>query len=261
MIQSKTQQELQERNLEFQNKLKQQEWAENRAITEYIQQIQLQISNNNLEFQKWKVNQEKELSLTLKRLDSEITLARGAMERETQLVLMNERYERDRNPLWLTRRQFLHDAEIETLRIFLSPISPEFMGKLPGIKNHVETKLTKIAEYYSSQGRALRFFSDAWTNVKDAQEATAQAIFADYKSQPILILNAQIEGEYFYLKYNFWGSNWQTFRSGVSIDRFSLKDQQYIYAKREVKKWQNCVKKVQIQRGLIAYTGLIIFSV
>jgi len=238
LIQAKNQQELQERSFEFQTWLKEKEWAENRALTEYVQQMQLQIANNNLDFQKWKVGEEKELALTLKRLDGEITLARGAMERETQLVLMNERYERDRNPLWLTRRQFLSDAEIESLRIFLSPISPELMGKLPGIKNNVETKLTKIAEYYASQGRALRFFGDAWTNIKDAQEATAQAIFADYKSQPILILNAQMEGEYFYLKYNFWASNWQTFRSGVLVDQLSLKEQQHLYAKREVQKWQ-----------------------
>ncbi len=187
LIQAKNQQELQERSLEFQTWLKEKEWAENRALTEYVQTIQLQIANNNLDFQKWKVGEEKELALTLKRLDGEITLARGAMERETQLILMNERYEKDHNPLWLTRRQFLSDAEIESLRIFLSPISADLMGKLPGIKNNVETKLTKIAEYYSSQGRPLRFFGDAWTNIRDAQEATAQALFADYKSQPILI--------------------------------------------------------------------------
>jgi len=238
LIQAKNQQSLQQESFKFQSWLKEREWEENRALTEYVQKVQLQIAADNIKFQQWKVAEEKALALELKRLDGEITLARGAMERETQLILMNERYERDNNPLWLTRRQFLADAEIESLRIFLSPISPESLGKFPSLKNDVNTQLTRIAEYYSSQGRAVKFFGDAWTNVRDAQEATAQAIFADYKSQPILILDAQMAGEFFYLQYCFWGSNWQSFRSGVLVNKLSLLQQQYLYAKREVEKWQ-----------------------
>jgi len=238
LINAKNQQELQRQSHEFQAWLKEKEWAENRALTEYVQKVQLQIAADNIKFQQWKVAEEKALALELKRLDGEITLARGTMERETHLILLNQRYEGDRNPLWLTRRQFLADAEIESLRIFLSPISPESLGKFPSLKNDVNTQLTRIAEYYSSQGRAVKFFGDAWTNVKDAQEATAQSIFSDYKSQPILILDAQMEGEFFYLQYRFWGSNWQSFRSGVLVNKLSLLQQQYLYAKREVEKWQ-----------------------
>jgi len=246
MLQSDSRDKLQEINLEFQAWLEKQKHEHNKEITQYVQEIQLamnhyvqelqlRINKNNIEFQKWKAQQDRELSLELKNLDGQISLKKAAFDRETQLQLLQKQFENGRNPIWLSTRQFLTNAEIPALRVLLSPL---IGGNFPLDQNEVNSKLNKLSEYYSAHQRPVKYFGDIFKGINNAQQATAQVLFADFKCVPMLILDAQLGAEKFYLSHYFWHSNAEDTRNGQFVDGLSLKHQNYIYAKREVLKWQ-----------------------
>jgi len=237
---------LQECNREIQAWLEQQKYEHNQEITKYVKEIQQEIARyveemqwrvnqHNMEFPKWKAQQDRELSLRLKKLDGEITIGKSEFDRETQMLVLQQQFENDRYPLWLSTRQFLTNAEIPALRVLVSPL---VAGAFPLDKNEINSKLNILAEYYSDHQRPVKYFSDILKGINNTQQPTAEVLFTDFKCVPMLILDAKLGREKFYLSYAFWSSNAEYISNGQFVDGLSIKQQNYIYAKREVIRWQ-----------------------
>lgn len=205
------------------------------AIATYIEEIQWRLNQNSMEFQKWKAQQDRELSLHIKNLNAQISLNQADVDRQTQLLLLQQQFENGRNPIWSTSRQCLTNAELPALRVLLSP---SIMGGFPLDQNEINSKLHMLADYYSDNQRPVKYFGDLFKGLNDTQQTAPQRLFADFKCVPMLILDAQLGREKFYLSYDFWGSNAEYISTGQFIEGLSLKHQNYIYVKREVIRWQ-----------------------
>jgi len=234
---------IEKEKLEFKQKLQEKRLAENRAITEYIKQVDLAMNSSNIDFQIWKAQQDRDLALELRNIDAKLTWELREYDRKVQLELLNR--ESEKSPIWITKQQLLSkDTNSHALTILYSPVtlghSPSnnpTPSNFPKLEAKVQSKLSEIALYYTNHGRPIKFIGGAWTETGFKGEAAAQALFSSLRSIPVVILDAEVENNNFYLRHAFWGMNWEEYRAHPLVSELSWQEIQFIYAKKMVLQW------------------------
>ncbi|HAZ48820.1 MAG TPA: hypothetical protein DDW76_14890 [Cyanobacteria bacterium UBA11369] len=232
----------------FLQNLEEHKLASNRAITEFIKNVDLAINQQTIDFQIWKLEQERLLTVQLRALDAKLTWELREYDRKAQLDFLLAKKELDNLPIWPTIRQILSESDQEIpLRIILSPVilkhrpsphSANIPDSFPNLETNLETKLSQLANYYSSHGRPVKFFGGAWSDTFYHSESAAQALFTFLKSVPVLILDDEVEGDYFYLRHAFWGINWSDYRSFPLVSQLPWKEVQIEFAKMAALSWR-----------------------
>ncbi|WP_017718366.1 tetratricopeptide repeat protein [Kamptonema formosum] len=230
------------------------EWAklnQERAkeLQDYILNAQIVIYEKNIDFQQWRLEQEKALQLQLLELNHQFQRSMAAYQRETSLKVIEEQKRLENSPIWLVASDILNShagEEIIPLRIFFAPPKLQFEpcssaanagSGFPDIELTLAEGLRNFFLEYSDRGRALDFMGGAWVSKSYHSEASIKALFSALKSEPTLVLESEVDGDYLNFRVAYWSLNWPKYRYRPAISRLPYRHILHEAAKARARKW------------------------
>jgi WD40 repeat protein len=182
-------------------------------LREFLQDVGGVIQKRNGESN---FDQEKLLQQQLALYSRETQLKLAAYQRETALKLPETHKILENWPLKLYPSQILESHSPQgplPLRIFLAP--PQTGGDRlhPGIQGiEIERRLSQglrefLSTHYSLHcpTRPTEFLAGAWEGQRFHSEASIKALFGLLKSEPTLILESEMDGDFLNFRVAYWG--------------------------------------------------------
>jgi formylglycine-generating enzyme required for sulfatase activity len=196
----------------------QQEFAERQALMHRDHTEKLELFRADL--QRWVVQQQKELQLELKQIELEQARELRLLERETALEVIRSQKRANNSPIWLLAEDLIGHSStppVLPLRVLFSPPGTGSDQDFPEMERSLGRDLRQFFDSYSSQGRPIEFLAGAWNGRFFHSEAATKAIFRGLKTEPVIILEAMVEGEMFDLNFAYWGVNWPNYRYKTAV--------------------------------------------
>ncbi len=203
-------------NQDFQRELAQQNREFQKEIEEFRQSVNIAIHQSNLNFQKWRFEQEKELQLEILNLNQVFQREINQVQHQNTLNQIEKRYEIEReNPLFLLASRLLKSSfshGIMPLKILLSPPELDYdVNKPQGSKLRIESFLAEEIRQFIRQGygindreRPTELLDKAWSSKKFAGGSAIRYLYDELKSMPVLILESEFVNEDVNLRLNYW---------------------------------------------------------
>lgn len=232
--------------------LKQQQAKE---VPKFSPPIRSRLPQDSADLQKWRFEQEKSLQQQLAAYNRETQLNLASYQRETALQLPESHKILDNWPLKLFPSQLLTARERDRipLQIFISPprIQSVRLGEmaqaLPEIEQNLAQSLGEfLSQNYplSSQERPTEFLAGAWESQRFHREASIKALFERLKSEPTLILESEIVGDYLNFRIAYWGLGQKTYCYQTIVSQFNYRDILYASAKSRALKWKETANQL-----------------
>ncbi|MFM6011225.1 MAG: GUN4 domain-containing protein, partial [Dolichospermum sp.] len=205
-------------------------------------------------------DRQKQLQLELAEFTRETQLEIAAKQRETALALpeVNKIFEN-----WPLRifPSFILDSHIHNnrppLKVIIAPPEVNFdkFGSatqgLPKMENTLAQGLRQFLDknyHLNSQIRPVQLLDGAWDSNKYHGGSSIQALFKMLKSEPLLILESEIEGDYLNFRIAYWGYGQTIYRYETVLARLPYMDIMYDSAKARARKWKSA-RDMLIQQG------------
>jgi WD40 repeat protein len=213
-------------------------------------------SSETRDFQMRRFAQEKSLQQQIAAYNRETQLSLATYERETALQLPESHKILDNWPLRLFPSQLLsshHHEQRIPLRIFLSPpqIQSARLGEVASALPEIEGNLAQsvgefLSQHYplSRQERPTEFLAGAWDNQNFHREASIKALFERLKSEPTLILETELVGDYLTFRIAYWGLGQKNYCYQTIFSHLNYRNFLYNCAKQRALKWRETVNKL-----------------
>jgi len=237
-------------NREFQAQQGELNHQRQKELQEYIQSVNLAIHKSNIEFQRWRFEQEKTLQSELATYGRETQLMVAEYQRETAIQAAHNQAEVQKIfanwPLTLPPAQILesYNNSIIPLRVFIAPPKVQFEKfattpqNFPDIELTINQKMRDFFDQYSQQGRPIEFLAGAWESKRFHSEASIKALFGMLKSEPTLILESEFDGDYINFRVAYWTIGQPNYSYQTIISQLSYRDILYDSAKTRARKWK-----------------------
>ncbi len=227
----------------------QQEFTERQALLSRDHTEKIELFRADL--QKWAVQQQKELQLELKQLELEQAREQRMVDRQTAMEVIKAQKRENNSPIWLLAEDLIgHDSRqnLVPLRVLFSPpVAPAASG-FPEMERSLGRDLRQFFDIYSASGRPIEFLAGAWNSKFFHSEAATKAIFRGLKTEPVMILEAMVEGEVFDLNFAYWGMNWPTYRYKTAVS-CSWREALFDFAKARTLVWVQKQKELGRDRA------------
>ena len=163
--------------------------ASAKELQEFIQLAENARQQKNLEFQRWRVQQEKALQLELFDRDRALQKELAAERRQTSLKVVEEQKRLENSPIWLVAADILNshsEDKLIPLRVFFAPPKLQFDrlinaknndNNFPNIEFTLAEGLRQFFGNYSNNGRNIDFLAGAWVSKPFHSEASIKALF------------------------------------------------------------------------------------
>ena len=122
---------------------------------------------------------------------------------------------------------------------------------LPKMENTLAQGLRQFLDknyHLHSQIRPVQLLDGAWDSNKYHGGSSIQVLFKMLKSEPLLILESEIEGDYLNFRIAYWGYGQTIYRYGTVLARLPYMDIMYDSAKARARKWKSA-RDMLIQQG------------
>ncbi|MDZ8187777.1 MAG: WD40 repeat domain-containing protein [Nostoc sp. ChiSLP02] len=217
-----------------------------KVIKEVIQVVKVTTENDSSDsdFEKTKVLQQQ---LAVYQRDTQLQVAN--QETETTLKLPEIHKIFDNWPLRLYPSQILESQTIQgriPLKIFLAPPQIKFdkFGHSTDGNSELELMLAEglrnlFNQHYSLHNpvRPTEFLAGAWDSKRFHSESSIKALYGILKTEPILILESENEGDYLNFRIAYWGLKQENYYY-KTIARLSYKEILYESAKSRALEWK-----------------------
>lgn len=220
-------------------------------LEKFRQQVQKELNERNLQFQAWRLEQEQTLQKELAAYTRETQLMIADFQRETarQQPEVNKLFETW--PLRLLPLQILNDQTYQgnpPLKVVIAP--PEVDFDKFGSSNTNTPKLEKslaegLRQFFNQHyhphhpERAIEFIGGAWDAKRFHGEASIKALFSMLKSEPLLVLESEIDGDYLNIRFAYWGSAQSQYAYVPVVSRFKFRELVYESAKERARRWKD----------------------
>ena len=211
----------------------------------------------NLESQSWGFEWEKALQQQLAAYDRETQLKLASYQRETALQLPELQKVLNNWPLRLFPSQLLNTPNntkpIIPLKILFSPPQVQFTTlkevtqALPEVEQSLVQSLGDfLSQNYplSSQERPTEFLGGAWESQQFHREASIKALFEMLKSEPTLILESEIVGDFINFRIAYWGFGQKNYCYKTIVSKLNYREIIYASAKRRALKWKETANRL-----------------
>ncbi|NJL62836.1 MAG: WD40 repeat domain-containing protein [Methylacidiphilales bacterium] len=221
-----------------------------KEIKEFLEVVDNSLANSNLEQSSvLDLEREKVLQQQLAVYNRQTQLQIAQQERETTLKLPEVNRILDSWPLRLYPSQIL-EAHVENkrtpLKVFVAPPKILFdkFDNREGEVTDIELMLASglrdfLNSYYSLHNhvRPTEFLAGAWYSKRFHSESSIKALFGMLKSEPVLILESETDGEYINFRIGYWGLGQDNYYY-KTISRISYKEIIYESAKNRALQWK-----------------------
>ncbi len=211
---------------------------------------------DNLDVQTRGFKQEKALQQHLVESDRKTQLKLAAYQRETAFQLPEIEEILNNWPLRLFPSQllsFYKNHPILPLRIFVSSLNvqsarlDEVAQLLLGIEQGLAQSLGDfLSQNYplTSQERPTEFLAGAWDSRRFHRETSIKALFEMLKSEPTLILESELVGDYLNFRIAYWGLGQKTYCYKTIIPKLNYRGIIYASAKKRALKWKQTANQL-----------------
>ncbi len=215
----------------------------------FIQIAETTRLETNIDFPRWLLEQEKAIQIEILKKNYELQRELVAYQRETSLQIIEEQKRLENSPIWLVAADILNsdpEEKILPLRVFFAPPklvfdrieaannSPNFF---PNLELTLAEGLRQFFRNYTAQGREIDFLAGAWVSKSFHSEASIKALFGVLKSQPTLVLESEVNGNYLNFRIAYWSLGWSKYRYDPVISRLPYRDILYESAKLRARRW------------------------
>ena len=222
----------------------------------FIQFAKVVSLDQQFDFLSWRLEQEKAIQLEIIELNHQRQRQLVTEQRQISLKIVEDQKQLENLAIWLIASDILKsesDANIIPLRVFLAP--PKFQFEqfshanddtniFPNIELTLAEGLRQFFRNYSQEGKTVDFLAGAWVSKSFHSEASIKALFSVLKSEPTLVLESEVDGDYLNFRIAYWGLNWSKYRYDPIISRLPYREILYESAKNRARKWREIRAKL-----------------
>ena len=219
-------------------------------LERFRQQVQQEINERNLQFQGWKLGKEQELQRELAHYNRETQQLIATFQRETTLRQpeVNKLYETW--PLRIVPLQILNDQPNggnPPLKVIIAPPevdSDKFGATVAGVpkleKGLAEGLRNFFGKHYPLEHaqRPVEFLGGAWDAKRFHGESSIKALFSMLNSEALLVLESEIDGDYLNMRFAYWAAGQARYAYAPVLTRFPYRESVYESAKARAQKWE-----------------------
>ena len=219
-------------------------------LERFRQQVQQEINERNLQFQGWKLGKEQELQRELAHYHRETQQLIATFQRETTLRQpeVNKLYETW--PLRIVPLQILNDQPNggnPPLKVIIAPPevdSDKFGATVAGVpkleKGLAEGLRNFFGKHYPLEHaqRPVEFLGGAWDAKRFHGESSIKALFSMLNSEALLVLESEIDGDYLNMRFAYWAAGQARYTYAPVLTRFPYRESVYESAKARAQKWE-----------------------
>ena len=254
---------LEQARQDFQLRLKNLDYEHQQSIEKFRAEVSMAINQKNLDFQTWKTELEIGLQQQLAAYNRETQLLIAEEQRKTALALPEINQIVQNWPLRIFPSQIINaykgDGPIP-LRVILSPPEVEYdkngnTTNFPKIEEYLASGLRKLLSQHYPFGdkfRPTQLLDGAWDSNRFHGGTSIMVLFGMLKSEPSLVLESKVVGNYLNLKVAYWGlgpeESSHYFYEEI-ISQLPFKNILYEAAKVRALKWKTKVRDKLLARG------------
>ncbi|MEZ4714024.1 MAG: hypothetical protein R3A44_42970 [Caldilineaceae bacterium] len=237
---------------EFQMRLSDLQHERQLEITQFVKSVDMTINQENLAFQRWRFVQEKALQQELAEYNRSTQLAIASYQRETALKAAEANKLFENWPLRIVPAQILNAYQglpIAPLRIIIAPPVVEFdrysntdhQKSFPKIERRVAEALRQMLNQHyplDDQTRPVELLDGAWDSSRYQGGASILSLYSMLQSEPVLVLQSEVDGEYLNFRVAYWGAGQTPHRYETILSQFPFQEIIYESAKARARAWQ-----------------------
>ncbi len=245
-----------QQNIDFQTEQGQLSDERANELQAFIQFAQVVSLDKQFDFLYWRLEQEKDIQLEILELNHQLQRQLVLEQRQLSLKIVEDQKKLENLAIWLIASDILKsefDNNIIPLRVFLAP--PKFQFErfshanddtniFPNIELTLAEGLRQFFRNYSQEGKTVDFLAGAWVSKSFHSEASIKALFSVLKSEPTLVLESEVDGDYLNFRIAYWGLNWSKYRYDPIISRLPYREILYESAKNRARKWREIRAKL-----------------
>lgn len=229
-------------------------------LEKFRQTVSIALNDKNLNFQKWRFEQEKKIQREIIELQQEFQREIAYQQHQYALEQIRERIRSDKSPIVnlasdLLKPPFLNG--VMPLQILLSPPQLDYdayNAQNSGFKSESFLaeeirKFLKNRYHINSAERPTILVDRAWTSKKYGGGAAIHSLYAQLQTIPVLILESEIAGEYLNFRYTYWSGDQMQRLEDTILSRFPYKRWLYESAKKRAAAWLERRAELR-QRGM-----------
>jgi len=245
----------QRENQDFQRELAELSHERLKEIEAYRAEVNFAINQKNLDFQKWSFEQRKIIEYDILQLQQNFQRDLSQIQHQNALIQMRERMRADKSPINnlacdLLENSFSHS--IMPLKVFLSPPILNYDSSTGKPYNDsYEGFLAKEIEQFLHQGYLnskqypVQLVDSSWESKKQGGGSALQAIHAQLKSIPVLILESTIPLGELNLSLGYWNSGDTSYTQASILSGISFSDLLRSLVKQRALEWEVTRKKLE----------------
>ncbi|MGK7920583.1 MAG: SUMF1/EgtB/PvdO family nonheme iron enzyme [Trichodesmium sp.] len=257
------QQKLEIARQEFQAKIVEYQCQENWKLQEFIKAELIQIAKSSQEFQAWLFQQQKQLEIELAQYNRETQFFIAAYQRKAALEIKElDKYW----PLKNHPRQMLESHQGRNpipLQIILVPpeinyarfehLNETLISTFPKVEVRLSQCLKNLLQKYyplENEQRPTKLIDQGWEGNGFAGGSAVTAIFSRLKSEPIILLESEVDGDLINLQVAYWSGGQDIFPSYKTlISHFHYPTIIYEFAIQRALHWETNVKEKLLAKG------------
>ncbi|NES03619.1 MAG: tetratricopeptide repeat protein [Okeania sp. SIO2F4] len=258
---------------EFQAKIVEYQCQENRKLQEFIKAVDMQIAKSNQEFQTWLFQQQKQVQIELAQYNRETQFFIAVYQREAALEIAayqrkstQEIKELDNWPIKNYPWQILEYHQGRNpipVQIILAPPEIDFdrfehLNKIstsafPKVEKRLSQSLKNFLQKYyplENQQRPTELIDHTWDSNRFAGGSAVKAIFSRLKSEPILLIESEVDGDLINIQVAYWsgGQEISPFYKTI-ISHLHYPKIIYEFAIQRALHWETNVKQKLLAKG------------
>ncbi|MDB9453367.1 GUN4 domain-containing protein [Dolichospermum circinale] len=194
-------------------------------------------------------DRQKQLQLELAEFTRETQLKIAAQQRETTLALPEVNKLFENWPLRIVPSLILNSPVSDNrppLKVIIAPPEVNFdkfgsATQVPKMENTLAQGLRQFLDKNYSRHSPIRpveFLDGAWDSNKYHGGSSIKVLFEMLKSEPLVILESEIEGDYLNFRVAYWGYGDTTYKYGTALARLPYTNILYDSAKSRAIKWK-----------------------
>ncbi|OQW90904.1 MAG: hypothetical protein BWK78_05960 [Thiotrichaceae bacterium IS1] len=248
---------------EFQFRFNALQFEQQKEIQTFIQNVQLAINQKNLDFQRWRFEQETILQQQLAEYNRQTQLLVAHYQRETALKLPEANKLFENWPLRIVPAQILnshHEDTVIPLRIIISPPSVEFdkfehteKQNFPKIEKRLAEGLRQLLnQHYPLQSptRPTELLDGAWDSGRFHGGTSIKGLFSLLQSEPTLVLESEVDSDYLNFRLAYWGVGQSNYQYDSLISKLPYRDILFASAKQRALQWKTEVRDKLVDKGM-----------
>ena len=238
---------------DFQRELAQFNAEQARELEAFRQSVNIAIHQENLDFQKWRFEQERQLQYDMLQLSQAFQRETIQTQHQNALVQIRDRVRVDHSPVINLAADLLESSYangVMPLKILLSPPVLDYDSQRQSSGTGYESFLAEEIRQFLHQGYLnsdqypVQLLDKAWSTKRQGGGSAVHALHAQLKSTPVLVLESEIVGDELNLRVGYWSGGNAPLTESSILSRFPFEEFLYEAAKNRALAWKETRQKL-----------------